>query len=240
VRPRSPCRLVSIALALAAASCAARYPSVRFQGETRAPVATIEQLRRVPELPRGADKLGTLEVSCRRDASFEPFDERSLADIDCSEGRLIRMLSEVASASGGDTLVELHCYGLTILSCQAVLARQAPDSAPRVAGPAPDVFGQLGAEISVSFSPNAPSPGRASRAVDSVRDLPALPPSHRVVGSLEARCASQCSEALLRDGLRVAAGRLGVDDVVGVRCFGWEDGTRCFGSGAIAEREDGS
>lgn len=240
MRPGSELRLVSIALALAGVSCAARYPSVRYTGDTRPPVATIEQLGRVPALPRGAEQLGTLEVSCRRGARFEPFDERSLADIDCSEGRLIRMLSEVASASGGDTLVALECRGQASLSCSATLARRAPATAPHVGAPGPDVFGQLGAEISVSFSPTAPAPERASRAVDAVRDLPALPPSHRVVGSFEARCASQCPEALVRDGLRIAAGRLGVDDIVGVRCFEWEGGTRCLGSGAVAERADGS
>lgn len=240
MRPGSLLCLVPIVLALASVSCAARYPSVRFNGETRAPVATIEQLSRAPAMPRGAEELGTLEVSCRRGARFEPFDSRSLADIDCSEGRLVRMLSEVASASGGDTLVALWCRGETALSCGATLARRAPDSAPPVGLPGPDVFGQLGAEISVSFSPNRASPGRASRAVDAVRDLPALPPSHRVVGSFEARCASQCPEALVRDGLRIAAGRLGVEDVVGVRCYEWEGGTRCLGDGAVAEREDGS
>ncbi len=232
--------MVSSALAILGASCAARYPSVRFTGETRPPVATIEQLDRAPALPRGAERLGTLAVSCRREAGFEPFAERSLADIDCSFGRLIRMLSEVASASGGDTLVALECHGEAKLSCSATLARRAPDSAPAVGTPGPDVFGRLGAAISVSFSPAAASPGRAARPVTEVRDLPALPPSHRVVGSFEVRCAEACSEALLRDGLRVAAGRLGMEDVVGVRCFDWEGGTRCLGAGAVAEREGGS
>lgn len=232
--------MVSSALALLGASCAAHYPSVRFNGETRAPVATIEQLDRAPALPRDAQRLGTLGVSCRRDADFESFDERSLADLDCSFGRLIRMLSEAASASGGDTLVALECHGEATLSCSATLARRAPDSAPAVGAPGPDVFGGLGAAISVSFSPAAASPGRGLRPLSEVRDLPALPPSHRVVGSFEVRCAKPCSEALLRDGLRVAAGRLGMEDVVGVRCFVWEDGTRCLGAGAVAEREDGS
>jgi len=238
VRPRS--KLWLVFCAGVTASCAGRYPTVRFNGETRTPVATIEGLSRAPALPRGAVELGTLAVSCRRDARFEAFDDRSLADIDCFEGRLIRMLGEVASASGGDTLVGLSCAGDTSLSCRATLARRAPDDAPRVPPPGPDVFGRSGAEISVSFSPSAPSPERASRAVDAVRDLPALPPSHRVVGSLEAKCAERCSEALLRDGLRIAAGRLGVEDVVSVRCFEWSGGTRCLGAGAVAERADGS
>jgi hypothetical protein len=192
-------------------------------------------------VPRDGKRLGTLSASCTLDASFEQFDERSLADLDCSRERLTRMLDEAGSENGGELLVGLACRGTEFVSCDATLARRADSGARRATvQPRPfDIFGQLGAEIRVSFAPSAPSPGRAPRGLDLVRELPVLPASHRVVGSLEARCDAACPELAVRDGLRLAAGRLGVDDVVGVRCFPWAGGHRCLGTAAVAERDEG-
>lgn len=220
-------------------ACAGPKPTVHYQGTRETPLVNAEQMGRAPDVPRGGQRLGSLSASCRSAAEFEAFEERSLADIDCSHERLTRMLDEAGAAAGGDLLVDLTCHGFTTLSCEATLARRPESSlaSARVIPTAGNVFGQLGAEIRISFAPSAPSPGRPVRPLEVVRELPALPPSHRVIGSLESRCDdAQCPELAVRDSLRIAAGRLGLEDVVAVRCFSWASGYRCLGSGAVAER----
>jgi hypothetical protein len=64
--------------------------------------------------------------------------------------------------------------------------------------------------------------------------LPVLPPSHQLLGSLATACDA-CSELETRDALRIAAGRLGASDVVGVRCLAWGPGFQCAGSAAVPE-----
>jgi hypothetical protein len=230
--------LASIGLVVA---CGPARPSVVFQGSSEPPVVTPAEVGRAPATPRDGKHLGTLSVSCSSGIEFEAFEDRSLADVDCSSARLTRMLDEAASAAGGDLLVGLACHqGSRSLVCEAALARRASAVARvRVAPSAGDVFGQLGAEIRISFAPSAPSPQRPARALEVVRELPVLPASHRVVGSLEARCDAVCPELVVRDGLRIAAGRLGLEDVVAVRCFAWSGGHRCLGTAAVAERSEG-
>jgi hypothetical protein len=230
--------LASIWLVVA---CGPGRPAVVFQGSSEPPVVTPAEVGRAPAVPRDGKQLGKLSVSCSSEIAFEAFEDRSLADVDCSRARLTRMLDEAASAAGGDLLVDLVCHRQSSsLVCEATLARRASRVArARVAPSAGDVFGQLGAEIRISFAPSAPSPQRPARGIDVVRELPVLPPSHRVVGSLEARCEAACPELAVRDGLRIAAGRLGLEEVVAVRCFGWSGGHRCLGTAAVAERSEG-
>jgi hypothetical protein len=222
-------------------ACGPARPAVVFQGSTEPPVVMPAQVGRAPAVPRDGKQLGKLSVSCNSELAFEAFEDRSLADVDCSRARLTRMLDEAAAGAGGDLLVGLGCHqGSGSLVCEATLARRASAVARlRVAPGAGDVFGQLGAEIRISFAPSAPSPERPARGIDVVRELPVLPASHRVVGSLEARCEEACPELAVRDGLRIAAGRLGLEDVVAVRCFPWSGGHRCLGTAAVAERSEG-
>jgi hypothetical protein len=143
------------------------------------------------------------------------------------------MLRDAAAEHGGDLLFAVRCRSGTSSSCSAVLGRtaRAPDQA-RAVVLRPDVLGVRGAAVSVDFAPLGAVAPRGPRNAESVNELPTLPPSHRVVGSFSTECVA-CSELETRDALRVAAGRLGASDVVGVRCVPWGPGFQCAGSAAV-------
>lgn len=68
------------------------------------------------------------------------------------------------------------------------------------------------------------------RTASEVGELSDLPPSHDALGTLRTACERDCSEAAMRASVRVAAGRLGGSDVVGVRCVPRGGGYRCVGT----------
>ena len=93
--------------------------------------------------------------------------EQPLADVDCSEARLRRMLREAAAENGGDLLVDVSCETNGSTSCRAGLGRGAlaaaslaPQRPPAVHG---DVRGSRGASVLVDSRRSSPT-RRALRA----------------------------------------------------------------------------
>jgi len=68
-----------------------------------------------------------------------------------------------------------------------------------------------------------------------VRELAIFPVSHLPLGDLVARCAEGCKTASVRASVRIAAGRIGATDVVGVRCVEKGRGVLCTGTAAAHE-----
>jgi hypothetical protein len=132
-----------------------------------------------------------------------------------------------ASESGN---IDIHCTGTAWRSDRAL-----PASGP---APEPDVarridFGySLDAwRVRLKFAPEAGArPAHALRG-DLVDDVARMPPGRVTLGTISARC-EDCSLDTLRAGVRVAAGRLGASDVVGVRCFARAAGGGCRGVAA--------
>lgn len=223
---------------LLAAACHAGPLGVDFRGRAAQPVVAPSEVAESAALPIGAVRLGRLSAQCDVLEEWEAFEDRTLADVDCTERRLRRMLREAASHLGGDVLVGLHCSGDSSLRCQAELGRTRSEPANPALAPVlgDDIRGARGAAVRVRFAPLVANPARTPRDEEAVRDLPELPPSHRLVGSFMTAC-DECDELQTRDALRIAAARLGASDVVGVRCIPWGSGFQCAGSAAEARVE---
>lgn len=207
-----------------------------FQGRSRPPVQLPDAIIEGPALPRGASKLGRLVARCQEVGRWDSFQGLALVDVDCTEQRLRLMLKEAASRLGGDVLFEVQCRGSGSLLCQAFLGRMAGGSDRRVErlNWRGDIRGELGSGIRVDFESMLPSASRPRSQEASVRELPVLPPSHRLIGSFSTSC-EECSQLEARDAVRIAAAGLGASDLVGVRCLVWGAGYRCVGSAAEVE-----
>jgi len=96
----------------------------------------------------------------------------------------------------------------------------------------------LGFRISLSFEPKVPKFERRPRAGSEVRELALLPLADFPLGELAASCEGGCDERALRYGVLVAAGRMGVPDVVGVRCISRGSTSACIGTLAAPERDE--
>lgn len=233
-------RQLLFGVALAAVACGRPARPVEFQGHPAERVVAPESVLEASALPRGAERLGRLFVRCRPVDAAESFSERTLLDVDCSEVRLRRLLREAASEHGGDVLAELSCQRGGALSCRATLARRGSRAAVAPSSPAAaaaDVQGELAARVLVSYELRSAERPRAAVAEGNVRELSNLGPAQMLVGNLEIRCEA-CGELSARDALRIAAGRLGASDVVGVRCVSQGDGQRCLGEAAVWERRE--
>jgi hypothetical protein len=221
------------------AGCAGRARPVEFQGHPAERVVAPEGVLETSVVPRDAERLGRLFVRCRLVTATESFSERRLLDVDCSEARLRRLLREAAAEQGGDVLAESSCQqSSSAVSCRAVLARQSAPLSPRPALPAAraaDVRGELGAWVFVNYeAARVRHVAPPVLAEENVGDVAVRSPAHVTVGTLETRC-DECSELSARDALRIAAGRLGASDVVGVRCVSEGSEQRCLGEAAVWE-----
>jgi hypothetical protein len=229
----------ALGLIFALAACG-RSRAVEFQGESGTRLVAPDAVVEASVMPRGAQRLGRLSARCRAVSAAEAFSERSLVDVDCSEQRLRRLLREAASEHGGDVLAELHCQTDSSLSCSAHLVRRAAQGEPRpLPGPAPrpDVRGELGSQVLVSYEPRFAWAPRAARPEHAVREHALLSPPQVAVGNLETHC-EDCSELAARDALRIAAGRVGASHVLGVRCLPTGPGQHCIAEIAVAERDE--
>lgn len=226
-----------LALVLSLLGCAQRARPVEFQGLPAARIVSAEAVVEVSATPRDAERLGRLFVRCRPPATGDSFRDLSLLDVDCSEERLRRLLREAAAERGGDVLSELSCEQRATLSCRATLARREQASPPGVKSPlVEDVRGELGADVWVSYESSGVSGQLPPRAEHNVAEVSELSPAQLALGNLETRCEA-CSELSARDALRIAAGRLGAADVVGVRCVSQGAGQRCLAVATVWERD---
>ncbi len=228
-------RVSLVCLPGALAACSTTR-AVTFEGRPQAGLSAQAEVFETSLLPRTASPLGRLSARCIPVDVHEGFSEQPLFNVDCTESRLRSLLHQAARDNGGDVLSEIGCHHDSGISCEARLGRLDPEARLPALVAVPPSFAEYASDSRVSFVPALARISRDARSGDSVGDRPLSSPSHIVLGELEATC-SGCSEALTRDALRAAAGRLGASDVVGVRCASDGRGYRCLGQAAAPQSE---
>jgi hypothetical protein len=244
-----------------ATACGGLRQAAHFSGSEESRVVESWQVRDEVVTPPGYDLTGDVAASCTLREGRRTIDHEWLSDVDCSEARLVRALSEATAAAGGELLIGRYCSshvehqhdGMREMNvrCAASVARPRPGmlasraaakNAPREGPPGmPPERVALTDEpsasdawrIRIDYKPLQAStaPRRAWRA-DLVRELANLPPSHARLGDVVARCDEGCDLQSVRNGVRVAAGRMGATDVVGIRCIERRAGYLCTASAA--------
>jgi hypothetical protein len=86
--------------------------------------------------------------------------------------------------------------------------------------------------INIEFSPAPGATGAPPLRADLVHEIAVFPPSHVPLGDVVARCDSRCSVESVHAGVRIAAGRVGATDVIGIRCVSRFGGWVCSGTAA--------
>ena len=250
--------------AVLAFGCAGVKSAADYSGSEERPLVQPWQVRDEAVLPPGYDAIGEVTASCKLQEAKGRLHHVRLSDLDCSEARLVRALRERAAAAGGELLVGRECRsrvdregrrGRELAErCTAVVARPSDETlgerrldaqAPQKEGPGlspeqVEVIEEPSASdawrISVDYTPAKDSTGpRPARRADLVRELASLPVSHVRLGDLVTRCHRGCEAESVRVGMRVAAGRVGATDVVGVRCIEKARGYLCTGTAAAYE-----
>ncbi len=208
-----------------------------FSGQSQDPRVVATQLTEQESMPADHRLLGVVEASCdREEPAFGELEAnesgcRNLAELMCSEELLSQALRERAAEVGGTALVGRRCSsevdedGASIRCAAEVAASKGEPTNSALAGAIPvheegvplrSV--QEAATIRLVFTALTATP-RAPRAAHLVAEQAVMPVQNVVLGDLLARCGDDCSDAALRESLRVAAGRVGASDVVGVRCL---------------------
>ena len=252
-----------LACALSGSACAsAPSAGARFSGTTEAKVAEPWEIGDDSVAPEGYALLGEVTASCTLHPGRRTIERERLSDLDCSEARLLRALRERAAEAGGQLLVGRECASRTVretssgselhVRCSAGVARaeiqalappEDPKAVERDPGLPPERVELLDEpsaadawRIRISFTPargfGEPRPARRG---DMVRELAIFPVSHLPLGDLVARCSEGCRAESVRASVRIAAGRLGATDVVGVRCVEKGRGYLCTGTAAAHE-----
>jgi hypothetical protein len=115
---------------------------------------------------------------------------------------------------------------------ERALARRAPSERPPPEPSAAEAW-----RIRVHFTPNPGVPARPPRRPDAVREVSNFPVSHVRLGDVMTKCAEGCSFDAVRDGVLIAAARVGATDVIDVHCAARGDGWVCSGTAATYEVE---
>jgi hypothetical protein len=242
---------------LLASACAGSGTGARFSGSTDTPIAAPWEIGEDSVVPEGYTVLGKVSATCTLREGRRTIERELLSDVDCSEARLVRALRERAAETGGQLLVDRQCSSRTVresasgrellVRCSAEVARAetlelAPPKAKDAIWPPERValLDEPSAEdawrIRISFTPARESgEPRTARRGDLVRELAIFPVSHLPLGDLVARCSEGCKPESVRASVRIAAGRLGATDVVGVRCVEKGRGVLCTGTAAAHE-----
>jgi hypothetical protein len=238
---------------LLASACAGSGVGARFSGSTDTPVAAPWEIGDDAVVPEGYTVLGKVNASCTLREGRRTIERERLSDVDCSEARLVRALRERAAETGGQLLIDRQCSSRAVreselhVRCSAQVARaETLDLAPPKAKDAiwsPErvaLLDEPSAEdawrIRISFTPARESgEPRPARRGDLVRELAIFPVSHLPLGDLVARCSEGCKPESVRASVRIAAGRMGATDVVGVRCVEKGRGFLCTGTAAAHE-----
>ena len=249
-----------IVLAVASSSaCARRFDPANFEGAREARRAEPEAVLELAAGTRELETLGRVHDSCSLRPGFHRLEGEALSDLDCTSERLDWALRESAASAGGEALLRVRCDSRRlgssssetyVLSCTAdvarfrdgAFARLPPLREPRSVAqgvPAPSASdvkridqpdASLAFRISLRFEPGVANFERRVRTGAEVNELALLPVADLPLGDLAASCEERCDERALRYGLLVAAGRMGVPDVVGVRCFSRSSGNSCVGT----------
>ncbi|MEO8904401.1 MAG: hypothetical protein ABI488_18705 [Polyangiaceae bacterium] len=240
-------------------ACTARFDPANFEGSRELRRSEPEAVREVTANTSDFETLGTVHAGCKWQPGFRRLKDEALSDLDCSTERLAWALRESAANAGGELLVGLHCSSLRLgnsssetyaVNCAAAVARYkngalakpGPLFAPRSLPPgtpapsASDVKridqpdASLGFRIALNFQPAVAKFERRSRVPSEVKELALLPLADLPLGDLVASCEPGCDERALRYGVLTAAGRMGVPDVIGVRCFTSGARNSCVGT----------
>lgn len=240
---------------LASAGCASG--AISYRGQSQTPTLTASQLQERATAPENHRLLGEVAASCRRVEVAEGFEAVSWSDLGCSPELLRRAIAQKAAAQGATMLVDSECDGLESSSsgidCSAqAWANKGSDSAnsglPEVS---PSLVSATGSErierawlVYVDSHLTTASGVQRAAAVatpisaNAVRELAVIGMQDFRLGDLTAYCETgQCDEQDLRGGLRAAAGRVGADALVAVRCFSPSEGPRCVASIARSPTE---
>jgi hypothetical protein len=237
-----------VTLSLAAAGCGGLRQAVQYDGRQEPSLVRPHELAVVSSLPEGYDELGRISARCTLDQERGAIDDEWLSDVDCSERRLVGAIREKAADAGAELLVGLRCWSRESgdeigIVCRADLARPSDDTleartlAAREVPPPPEREPPLSEawRIRVHFTPNPGVPARPARRSDLIREIPDFPVSHVRLGDVVTDCERGCSFDAVRNGVLVAAARVGATDVVEVRCAARGDGWVCSGTAAAYE-----
>ncbi|HEY1533523.1 MAG TPA: hypothetical protein VGF76_05880 [Polyangiaceae bacterium] len=256
-----------VAASVGSVACAARFDPANFEGSRESRRAEPEAVRELAARTTELETLGTVHDSCRLRPGFRRLDGEALSDVDCTTERLAWALRESAANAGGEALVGERCSSRRLgtsasetylVSCSAVVARfksgvlanpgpLTPPSSLPPGTPAPSASdiaridqpeSSLAFRISLRFEPKVSTFERRPRTSAEVKELALLPFADLPLGDLAATCEDGCDERALRYGVLIAAGRMGVPDVIGVRCFSSGSSNSCVGTLAAPERDE--
>ena len=195
-------------------------------------------------LPAGYVSLGIVSAGCRPRPSARSFRGEPATSFACTARELSRALREQTNARGGTLLAGEACHSEDDdrLICSAEAARLAGPQASVPAGEFADAGDALrvtvAGRIRIDLGSAPSSSARRQRGPDDVTEFASLPVGHGEVGVMRAHCApSDCDVDEARAGLRLAAGGLGVSDLVGVRCFSLDGERACVATLAMTERD---
>jgi hypothetical protein len=232
-----PFALLTLALAAACSS-------------TPAPkLATYQpsDVRELAAMPAGYSAGSTLRETCSRVPRGAAYENVSLANVDCNDARLSRLLRARAGDEGRRFIVGKSCRSRGgargRLECSATLAVPGPSvglDPHGVAwdpGPAPSAAQvqdldeprpQDAGQIRVAFKPTQLGARGAfsPRAYDAVAETHWPAVGRAELGQVSARCES-CDALQLRHALRASAGHAGAGEVTSVKCFQDDGGLRC-------------
>lgn len=241
----------SMVLGSLLAGCGGLRQAARFEGEPHPGGGRPETLREALDLPAAHRVLGRVSARCTVLPAEAPLEGEWASDAGCSERLLTRALAEKAARSGGELLVARGCAtraskraGAQDLVCEADVARRDADTPRPTVAPGAElryVLDEPPAYESWRIALAVFRRGRVQRAprrVELVGELPAMPVTHLELGEIVSRCEAGCSERGARHAVRVAAGRVGASDAVGVRCVGQGAGWICVGTAAGPEIEE--
>jgi hypothetical protein len=112
-------------------------------------------------------------------------------------------------------------------------------AASPAATPEDDVLpATVASHVFIDLEPHGARFERGARPASAVTEFAALPVGHVELGVMRARCDERaCDDDQARAGLRLAAGGLGVSDLVGVRCFALDGERSCVAALGVSERD---
>jgi len=204
-------------------------------------------VRELAALPAGYTSGQTLSTACSRLPRGAAFENESLANVDCNEARLSRVLRARTGELGRRFLFGKTCRARGgargRVECSATVAVPGPSvgldphGVAWDVGPAPsaaqvqdiDESRPQDAEmIRVAYAPTKLGErglfGR--RAYDAVAETHFPSVGRAELGQVSARCEA-CDALLLRHALRATAGNAGAGEVTSVKCFQDDGGLRC-------------
>jgi len=223
------------------------YSAVYVAGCAATPKTTGVAVARAEVVPRGFWSVGEVRASCRPTERWKELREVPARSLFCARDVLDRALEEQARERGATLLAARRCTEdeAGTLVCTAVAARactahaSAPsEPAPVVAVDSDQLSAELAGRVAIDLEPSVAAFARRARSGADVHESALLPVGQIELGVMRARCkAKTCDADETRAALRAAAGGLGVPELVGVRCFTYQEEMSCVATLAASERD---